>query len=447
MTALSQGNPRILAAIRQEDQRAEWIASLLQAAVLALLSLLYFVAPKAEMSQWRFEPVPLLLAAYWPVVLLRLWLSARGRMGPWLSAAAIVGDMLALAGLIFSFHLQYGQPAPFSLKAPTFAYFFIFIAVRTLRFDWRYVAFAGLVAAAFWGLLLAYALAQPDTRLTHSFVDYIFGMPVLLGAEIDKIISLLAVAAILAAAVARSRRLLERATRDAIAQHDLARFFPGDVTEHILASDKPLAPGDAAVREASVLSLDLRGFTGYTASHTPRQVMALLGDFQQRMVAVIFAHGGTVDKFLGDGILAHFGAARPDPAHAAQCLRAAVNCGAAAQAWAQERVAAGRSPLRIGAGCASGEVLFGVVGDARRLELTVIGDAVNLSAKLEKHSKTTPSPLVATAAMWKRARQQGYDAPVAARLEAAKVAGVSGAMDLVALALAPGTTREADQSG
>ncbi len=433
MAALSLDNPRILAAVRQEDQRAEWIASLLQAAVLALLSLLYFVAPKAEMSQWRFEPVPLLLFAYWPVVLLRLWLSARGRMGPWLSAAAIGGDMFALAALIFSFHLQYGQPAPFSLKAPTFAYFFIFIAVRALRFDWRYVALAGLVAAGFWSLLLLYALGQPQTQITNSFVEYISGMPVLLGAEVDKIISLLAVAAILATAVARSRRLLERATCDAIAQRDLARFFPGDVAEHILASDKPLAPGDAATREASVLSLDLRGFTRYTASHEPRQVMALLGDFQQRMVAAIFAHGGTVDKFLGDGILAHFGAARPDPAHAANCLRAALDCGAAAKAWSSERASAGHSPVHVGAGCASGEVLFGVVGDARRLELTVIGDAVNLSAKLEKHSKSTPTPIVVTRRLWELARQQGFEAPVAARLQQARVAGVGDPVDLVTL--------------
>lgn len=429
-------NARIRKAILAEDQRAEWLASLLQAGVLALLSGLYFVAPKAEMSQWQFEPVPLLLLVYWPIVLLRLGLASRGLMGPTLSMLAIAGDMLALAGLIFSFHLQYGQPAPFYLKAPTFAYFYIFIAVRALRFDWRYVLVAGLVAAGLWALLLAYALRAPDTVITHSFIRYIFGAEVLLGAEIDKIFSLLAVAAILATAVARSRRLLERSARDAIAQHDLARFFSGDVAEHILSSEQPPQPGDASVRMASILSIDLRGFTRFSSSHSPQEVMAVLGEYQQRMVEVIFRHHGTIDKFLGDGILAHFGAAHADPQHAANCLRAAYDCGQASLSWAREREAAGLAPLRIGVACASGEVLFGVVGDARRMELTVIGDAVNLSAKLEKHSKLTPTPIVATRELHDLAERAGYRVPVTAHLPAAQVEGVDQPIDLVAIALA-----------
>ncbi|MFV7875565.1 adenylate/guanylate cyclase domain-containing protein, partial [Enterococcus faecium] len=133
--------------------------------------------------------------------------------------------------------------------------------------------------------------------------------------------------------------------------------------------------------EATVLYCDIRGFTGLAATLDPDALMTLLADYQSRVVACIAAHGGSVDKFLGDGVLASFGAARPSRRHAAAAVEAAIAIVAACDAWAREREAAGLHPVRIGVTVAAGTVVFGAVGDASRLEITVIGEPVNLAAK------------------------------------------------------------------
>ena len=115
--------------------------------------------------------------------------------------------------------------------------------------------------------------------------------------------------------------------------------------------------------------------------------MKLLQDYQGRVCPLIVSNGGSIDKFLGDGILASFGAVAASTTAAADALRAADAVLAAADRWADERRAAGLSPLSVGLAVASGRVVFGAVGDGERLELTVIGDAVNFAAKLEKHNK------------------------------------------------------------
>ena len=161
--------------------------------------------------------------------------------------------------------------------------------------------------------------------------------------------------------------------------------------------------------------------------------MKLLQDYQRRIVPIIQAHGGAIDKFLGDGILASFGAATASSSYAADALRAGEAIIAAANAWAAERRAAGLVPARIGLAIAHGQVLFGAVGDADRLEYTVIGDAVNLAAKLEKHTKEEAVPGLTTAAALQLARDQGYAGREPRLLRGRRVGGVAEPVDLAVL--------------
>jgi adenylate cyclase len=152
------------------------------------------------------------------------------------------------------------------------------------------------------------------------------------------------------------------------------------------------------------------------------------------MVPAIGSCGGIIDKFLGDGIMASFGTARPDPAYAANALRAVDAVLAAAQAWQAERRAAGLAAPAIGVGLAIGEIVFGAVGDESRLEYTVIGDAVNLAAKLEKHNKAARTSGLTTRESYALALAQGYQDTTRATIARAMVAGVEQPIDLTVLA-------------
>ncbi|HSW08517.1 adenylate/guanylate cyclase domain-containing protein, partial [Aquabacterium sp.] len=141
---------------------------------------------------------------------------------------------------------------------------------------------------------------------------------------------------------------------------------------------------------------------------------------------------GSIDKFMGDGILASFGAVVPDAAAAANGLRAVDDILAAVDGWRAQRQAAGRAAPDVGGGLATGPVLFGIIGDEQRLEYTVIGDAVNLAAKLEKHNKAEGTRALASGAAYALARQQGYRGEKAVRA-GRSVAGVGDPMDVVVL--------------
>src|SRR5205814_2753085 len=125
-----------------------------------------------------------------------------------------------------------------------------------------------------------------------------------------------------------------------------------------------------------------------------------------------------------------FGAVDPSPTAAADALRAADAVIDAAERWARERQTAGLPPLAVGLAAASGRVVFGAVGDAERLEFTVIGDAVNFAAKLEKHNKDEKTRALVDASTYAKAEQQGYVAPaIRERRPARQVGGVADLVD------------------
>jgi adenylate cyclase len=361
----------------------------------------------------------------------------RIRMGFWLLAGSIAIDMALLYGLIWSFHLQYMQPASFYLKAPTQQYVYIFIALRALRFEVQYVVLAGAAAALGWVALTAYVmLSDPaDAMITRDYVQYMTSNAVLVGAEIDKIITIAAVTTILAFAIHAARRMMTQAVTGAQAQENLSRFFAPEIARHISRSGDAISAGDGEAREAAILNLDVRGFTALASSASPQEVMSVLAGYQRRMVPIIQRHGGAIDKFLGDGIMATFGATRPLEDYAARAMSALEECMEEAAAWSAEQAAAGRPQLTINGALASGRIVAGAVGDATRLEYTVIGDAVNLSAKLEKHNKAQGCRALALKETYETALEQGYEPHARHRvLRGVAVGGVSAPVDLVAVA-------------
>jgi adenylate cyclase len=258
---------------------------------------------------------------------------------------------------------------------------------------------------------------------------------VLLGAEVDKVVSLMMVTLILTIGLVRARKLLFRAVSDQVAATELSRFFAPEVAGRIRNSDIALEPGQAELRHAAILMVDLRGFTPLTHQIAPGEVMALLSEYQSRVVAAVTGHGGSIDKFMGDGILASFGATRPSASFAADALRAVDELLASTAMWSAERRARGLPAPEVGAAAAIGPVMFGTIGDESRLEYTVIGEPVNTAAKLEKHTKAEGVRALCTADTYQLARSQGYGpGRPHDSLGRRRVAGIEEPVDLIALA-------------
>jgi adenylate cyclase len=226
---------RVQATIRQEQEQTEFLVSLLQLLAIAGFAALYALTPKAfDPGAVPFEPVPVPLAIYTGFILLRLWLAWRRRLQAWFLALSVVVDIAVLMVTIWSFHLQYQEPPPIYLKAPTMLYAFILIALRALRFEPWLVLLAGASAAVGWLALVAYALlGAGGAQITHDFATYAMSYQVLLGAEVDKIVPLLMVTLILSAGLVRARKLLFRAVSDQVAATELSRFFAPEVAGRI----------------------------------------------------------------------------------------------------------------------------------------------------------------------------------------------------------------------
>lgn len=148
--------------------------------------------------------------------------------------------------------------------------------------------------------------------------------------------------------------------------------------------------------EVTVLFCDVRGFTEFAAEATPQEVVAALNRLFETIVPIIARHGGHVDKFEGDGLLAVFGAPRAYPDHADRAVRAACEIEGAVN----ERDEAGE--LRVGVGVNTGQVVAGAVGGAGRLNFSVIGGAVNIAARVEAQTREGDESILITAETWQR---------------------------------------------
>ncbi|HSA82190.1 MAG TPA: adenylate/guanylate cyclase domain-containing protein [Geminicoccaceae bacterium] len=420
---------RVRRTIVARQIESERLIGWIQLAVVIGFAALFAVAPKSAPRGALIDPVPIALAVYLLFTLLRLALAYYVDLPRWFLGLSAVVDVTLLMLLIWSFHIQYTQPAAFYLKAPTWGYVFIFIAVRALRFEPRYVLVAGIAAMIGWAALVAYAvLSDPGMPITRDYVRYMNSTTILLVAEFDKLLSIALVTAILALALHRGRQLLIESAIEAQAARDLARFFTPEIARQITSAERPLEPGEGQLREAAVLQVDVKGFSRLISTLTPDQALGLLTEYQAQVMPIIRHHGGCVDKFMGDGIMATFGAAGPSTTFAADALRTALELAEMARAWPP-----GAEPLAISIAVVSGELVVGAVGDADRLEHTVIGHPVNLAAKLEKHTRSEGVSALTTAATLALARRQGLRGDFAPPLTRT-VAGVAHPVELIVLA-------------
>jgi len=306
-------------------------------------------------------------------------------MPNWLIYVSVVAAMLLLLGLIWSFHLLYELPVCFYLPAPTLLYVFIFIALRALHFEVRFIALAGIVAAIGWSLMVLYVVTidPNDPMITRDYVEYMTSNSVLLGAEFDKIISIIMVTLILSVAIARARQLLIRSVVEGSTAHELARFVPDQVVQQVTTAEELAAPGQGQVSDATILFIDIERFTSIGENLSPQQLITTLNEYFTAAAEPIAKRGGVITHVQGDAILASFNLPEATSDHALNAVEAALEI----QQILAERRFGDNLQLKARIGVNSGQVVGGLVGTGKRLSYTVHGDDVNLAARLEQLNK------------------------------------------------------------
>ncbi len=279
-----------------------------------------------------------------------------------------------------------GGPVAFN-SWPSLLYF-IFIAASTLRLDFVLPMFTGVVAAAGY-LGLAVAVLPLSTAATEPILSPYF--------HVSKALVMLLGGVVAGLVAVQLRRKFTRAAEETLARERVTNLFGQHVSPEVVDQllDQPTDFG-GETQEICVMFLDIRNFTAQARARKPSEVVDFLNDNFAFMIEAIDRHHGIINKFLGDGFMAVFGA----PLHDRDAVRNAVAAARDILAEIDRRGLAQASwPLRVGIGLHAGAAVTGTIGSPRRKEFTAIGDTVNLASRLEQLNKEFGSRLLASDAV------------------------------------------------
>jgi Adenylate cyclase, family 3 (some proteins contain HAMP domain) len=365
----------------------------LRFSILVIIAVILFFIPGELSATSGSVETPLVLGSFalYLVILIAMYAVLRhsrylSRVG-WVMTGLMLFYLVAMPVIWYYSVGWTAVPASYLLKTVFAQLCLLLIAIISLPGQPLYPLTVTIGSIALMAVHLALALGDPRSRFTSAYLDAVFGAPALDGFIIVNFLFVAVAGGVLTIAAGRSRRTVLEAVELLARNGRLSRYFSPNVAARMASADSSFFKPGGRVHDVAVLFSDIRSFTSLSESMAPDEVLALLSDYQRRMTAAIFAQGGTLDKFIGDGIMATFGTPDPAPDSARRALLAGVGMMRALVSYNEERAAEGKPLIRHGIGIHYGPALVGNVGTPERLEFTVIGDTVNAASRIEDACK------------------------------------------------------------
>ncbi len=371
---------------------ARWVAL----AIIAIM--IIFLNPN-----WNVLYYHAILAGFAITGWLQLQVGEAGRSGR--EVLLILCDILLMIPVVFlpnPFN-DFDWSVPMQLRIGGFSFFYILLAGAVLTYSWRTILSIGTWVALIWTALLVWnsylgesfpqiAVAVKDALVEHpELFSLLDPNALLLPVRVQEIVGFAIVSAILAVSVWRWNRLVVTMAETQRERTNLARYFSPNVVEELSHNDEPLK--QIRTQNVAVLFADIVDFTRSAENDDPTDVIETLRKFCALMEEAVFSHGGTLDKYLGDGLMATFGTpstGKRDATNAVLCARAMLT---AIDNWNGSPERADMPDINIGIGVHYGRVVLGDIG-SNRLEFAVIGNTVNIASRLEALTREFDGPLI-----------------------------------------------------
>ncbi|KIC17127.1 adenylate/guanylate cyclase domain-containing protein [Leisingera sp. ANG-Vp] len=337
-----------------------------------------------------------------------------------------------------------GLPLPLQYRFDNFQYFFVILAAGTMAYSWRTVIAIGTWTAAMWlgALGVAWWVTDPVPGLSDAvnaalgfnpdLMEFFDPNSFIVKLRVQEAVVFVLVAVTLGFSVRRFNGLLMSNASLERERANLSRYFSPNVVDQLSQNDEPLK--QVRSENVAVLFIDIVGFTRLSAEQDPHDVIDLLREFHGRMEREVFRHHGTLDKYLGDGLMATFGTPVAGEQDATNALACAQAMQASLAKWNTERARRGLPEIRAGIGIHYGEALLGDIG-ANRLEYAVLGMAVNIASRLEKLTRPLEARIAVSEALADQVRAERAGADLlegAARHPGQEVRGLDTPMTVLA---------------
>ncbi|MBL4721196.1 MAG: adenylate/guanylate cyclase domain-containing protein [Alphaproteobacteria bacterium] len=386
----------------QEEERQGLLLAIKVRSISMVVILIWYISDEPSATLAVFFGVSFILMFLILGLFQHFLLTTRNHPA-WVPYIFILADCLLLS-------TQLVTPNPFetetvfsnalSLRGSSFVWYFLFLMQATFSLRPRLVLWCGfsIIATRFGSMM--WVLSSPEIfyqidiptptpeNLMKLYFDQNF---VSIEDRIQEFIAVSLVAIGLAVVTSRTLRFVENRAEAERSRSNLARYFsPNMVDEISLAGGLDRTPRE---QDIAILFTDIIGFTTYCETEPAENIVTLLREYHNLLSGSVFRYNGTLDKYMGDGLMATFGTPRTGPHDATDALRCALELVENLHEWTQQRARQSEAPLSVGIGLHYGAAVMGDIGNERHVEFAVIGDSVNVASRIEHLTRELDAPL------------------------------------------------------
>ncbi len=369
------------------------------------------------------------LISYAVVSIISAFFSLERFFSPWMSLLFTAIDGISLALLIGFALLITGSPMSLHGAVPGFVFIFSILILASMRYTVGPTLVGFLSFALSWYIFTLFA---GDGFLNNAFPSGSGSTPNFFFGTVQNAArwGFLVIATILCLlAVVRRRKTLEAAIGAANKTANLSRYLPDRIAS-VVAEQGIDALSLGRQQNATILFVDIRGFTGISEQLKPEELSALLSEFRSKVSTEVEAHFGIIDKFIGDAVMAIFGVPDAQPNDEKNGIECAVSILEKMKIWNERRREALQTEIHVTIGVHSGNVFAGAVGTEDRMEFTVLGDTVNIAARLQEVAKKSETGLVVSQDLLDKSGQYSDDTQTWEALNETSIRGRTGKISL-----------------